>query len=325
MPGFLGSSATYGDRLAAAGFADTKVLTAITAAWDRTLALVNPNLVVADYAPAAMLASRGRLPLAVVGNGFTVPPAEMQTFPLLHTVSPPLRPEAEILGAVNAVLQARKAPMLDRLPQMLSCNIRSVQTFPILDIYREQRVVPVDGPILSLPEQRRPDARAIFAYIADGRAIRRDVFDALIPLGARLHVFGPGLTAKQVGELSNAGAIVEARPLHLESELAAARLLIHFGGLGVASAALAAGVPQLVLSVDIEKELNGRALERAGVGRLANIQDPATNISVSLVAELAEDDQVSARAFARAEDCRIQMRHLDPLGDFETQCLGLLN
>jgi len=323
--GFVGSSATYGDRLAAAGLADTRVLTAITAAWDRTLALVNPDLVVADYAPAAMLASRGRLPLAVVGNGFTVPPAEMQTFPLLHTVSPPLRPEAEILGAVNTVLQARKVPMLDRLPQMLSCEICSVQTFPILDVYREQRVAPVDGPILPIPEPRRHDARAIFAYVADRHTLRRDVFDALIALGARLRVFGPGLTAKEAGELSNAGANVEARPLRLESELAVARLLIHFGGLGVASAALAAGVPQLVLGVDIEKELNGQALERTGVGRLVNVQDPAASVSASLIEELAEDEQVSARALARAEDCRILLRRLDPLGGFESQSLGLLN
>jgi UDP:flavonoid glycosyltransferase YjiC (YdhE family) len=323
--GFAGSSATCGDRLAAAGLADLKVLTAITAAWDHTLALVDPDLVVADYAPGAMLAARGRLPLAVVGNGFTVPPAEMQTFPLLHNVSPPLRQEAEILGAVNTVLQARKTPLLDRLPQMFSGDICSVQTFPILDPYRDQRVVPVDGPILAMPEPRRRDAQTIFVYIADGRAIRRDVFDALIPLGVRLRVFGPELTADATDELSKAGATVEARPLRLESELAAARLLIHFGGLGVASAALAAGVPQLVLGVDIEKELNGQALERAGVGRLVKIQDPAADISSYLIEELAHDDSVSARAFALAEDCRIQMRQLDPLGRFESQSLAVLN
>ncbi len=325
VSGFAESSATCGDILASHGLANTQVLTAMTEAWDRVLALAHPDLIVTDYAPGAMLAARGRLPLAVVGNGFTVPPPEMQSFPLLHTVSPPLRQEADILDAVNTVLRSRKAPLLDHLPQMFSGQIRSVQTLPLLDPYRDQRVVPVDGPILSTPEPRRRDAQSIFAYFADGRTIRPDVIVALKALGGRLRVYGPGLSAAQIGELSTAGAIIEVTPLRLETELATTRLLIHLGGLGVASAALAAGVPQLVLSVDIEKDLYGQALETAGVGRLIKIHDAAARISSGFIEELVQDDQVSARAFVQGEHCRIQMRHLDPLGSFEAQSLRLLN
>jgi hypothetical protein len=324
VSGFAESSASYGDMLAGHGLADAKVLTAMITAWDRILALTDPDLIVADYAPAAMLSARGRLPLAVVGNGFTAPPAEMQSFPLLHHVSPPLRAEADVLDTVNKVLGLRNTPRLDRLPQLLSSDMRSVQTFPILDPYRDHRAAAVDGPILSTPEPRRPDAHTIFAYIADGRSIRPDVLEALKPLGGRLRLFGPGLSAMQIAELSGAGATIELKPLRLETELATTRLLVHLGGLGVASAALAAGVPQLVLSVDIEKDLYGQALESAGVGHLVKIHDSAAQISSELIEELAQDNQVGAQAFVLAEDCRTLMRRLDPLAKFESQSLELL-
>lgn len=321
---FYDSSSTFGDMLAGLGLADARTLTAMLAAWDRLLALVDPDLIVADYAPAAMLAARGRFPLAVVGNGFTVPPAEMPSFPLLHNVSPPLRQEDEILHAVNAVLCARKQSPLDHLPQMLAGEVTSVQTFPLLDPYTTQRVVPVDGPIMTIPQPRRPDAKTIFVYVADNKPLRPDIVAALLPLGARLRVFAPGLSAGQIGALAKAGAAIEDHPLRLEHELATMGLSIHIGGLGVACSALAAGVPQLVLSIDIEKDLYGLALERAGVGRLIKIHDPAATISTALIEDLASDGQLGSRAMAVGEDHRRLLRGFDPLTTFEGQCLKLL-
>jgi UDP:flavonoid glycosyltransferase YjiC (YdhE family) len=133
------------------------------------------------------------------------------------------------------------------------------------------------------------------------------------------------LSATQIGQLAKAGATVEASPLRLETALAAARLLVHLGGLGVASAALAAGVPQLVLSVDIEKELYGRALESAGVGRLVRIEDPAATIPPELIEDLVHDDQLAARATVLGERCRRSMVDLDPLTKFASQSLKLLD
>src|SRR3984893_7993778 len=113
------SSSTMGDVLSTAGLADRQGLSRLLGEWDHHFARIRPDLVVADLAPAAGLAARGRIPLMLVGNGYTLPPAEMQRFPPLHQISPPASAEQETLSVVNAVLQERGQARLGGVPQVL--------------------------------------------------------------------------------------------------------------------------------------------------------------------------------------------------------------
>ena len=322
---FEQSSATFGDMLAGFGLADPQLLPTLLAAWDRLFAFVRPDIVVADYAPAAMLAARGRLPLAIVGSGFAVPPAEMLTFPLLHHASPPIRREQDILASVNDALRSLKIAELDRLPQMFESEVRSVQTFPILDPYRTERVVSAEGPVVPIPLPREAGSHTIFGYFASGWSPRADLIDALMPFGRRLRVFGPGLSPAQSSMLSNAGVLIETRPLPLSQNLARMSLLIHSGNAGLAAEALAAGVPQLALSVDIEKDLTGQALADAGVGRLIKMHDPSAMISTRMIEELAVDAKLALRASELGASHRDMLQALQPLAKFESDCLKLLH
>jgi hypothetical protein len=70
-----------------------------------------------------------------------------------------------------------------------------------------------------------------------------------------------------------------------------------------------------VLSVDIEKDLNGQAIERAGIGRLVKIHDPAANVSTELIASMLQDDGLAARAAELGATHRALLRQSDPLGN----------
>jgi hypothetical protein len=295
-------------------------------AWDRLLSLVDPDLVVADYAPAAALAARGRLPLMLVGNGFTLPPAEMKSFPLLHSFSPPVWPEAVILSIVNEALKVIASPPLERLPQVFAADSYSVQTFALLDPYHSYRIEPVDGPTFEqIPAVRQPNARTIFAYLRHHSHLRPPAVEALFPFARRLRVFGSGISAAQAAALARSGAQIETSPPPLASALASACLFVHLGGTGAAAEAIAAGVPQLALSVDIEKDLNGQAFERAGIGRLIKIHDPAVKLSYSaLVESMVQDDSMALRAAVLGEYHRKLLMQGDPLLKFEDRCLKLM-
>ncbi len=73
-----------------AGRADGAAVDRLLAAWDELFRQTRPALVIADFAPAAALAARGRVPLVLVGDGYTLPPHEMRRFPLLHRATPPV-------------------------------------------------------------------------------------------------------------------------------------------------------------------------------------------------------------------------------------------
>jgi len=319
------SSASLGDMLAGFGLADEPALRMLLLAWDHLLALVRPDLIVADYAPAVSLVARGRVPVILVGNGFTLPPDRMEKFPLLHRITPPVWEEAEILDSVNRALKAIAASPLDRLPQVFAADARSVQSFTLLDPYHSYRAEPLDGPIVEpRPAAREPDARTIFAYLRQQGNLRPAAVEALLPFADRLRVFGSGVTAEQAAELVRRGAQIESAPPPLASALASARLFVHLGGTSAAGEAIAAGVPQLVLSVDIEKDLNGRALEQAGIGRLIKIYDPAAELSSELIESMVQDERMAAQAAELGECHRTLLQQRDPLSRVEYECLNLM-
>ena len=62
---------TYADLLLSAGFGDENSLEAHVEAWHSLFALVDPELMICDHAPSALLAAKdGAFPVATVGSGF---------------------------------------------------------------------------------------------------------------------------------------------------------------------------------------------------------------------------------------------------------------
>lgn len=319
------SSATMGDSLASRGFADEVRLSAQLDEWERLVTMIKPDLMVSDFAPAASLIARGRLPLFIVGNGYTLPPSEMTHFPLLHRLTEPVWEEQRLLTIVNRASRRFGAMALSRLPQLFEGDARLVETFPLLDPHDLQRIEPADGPISKdMPAIGNPEAQDIVVYLARGYEIRRDLIDALLPFARSISIHAPELSSAHCADLAAAGVKIRHLPFSLSSELARARIAIHRGGSGLAAEAIAAGVPQLILASQIEQELNGQALQREGIGKLIRAYDPDEEISPDIIAAALCDDGMRTRAEEAGAYHRDFVRKNDALAKFERECLRLL-
>jgi hypothetical protein len=319
------SSATLGDSLASAGLDDADALNDLLTQWSKIFQSVKPDLVVADYAPAAALVARGRVPLMLVGNGYTVPPSDMTHFPLLHRTHEPVWDETRLLTILNTAARRHGLVTLERLPQLFSADDYLVETFPLLDPYDLQRTSTVDGPAFDkAPIARRDNADEILVYLAPGYAIRRDLIRALIPVANKIQIYAPDLSFIQRSRLKLAGATLHRERLDLAQALASAKLVVHFGGSGLAAHALAAGVPQLIFSTHIEQELNGLALQRAGLGTLVRSHDPDVAISSGIVSSTVNDRMLASRAAQSGDIHRAMLRDVNPLAAFEERSLKLL-
>ncbi len=319
------SSATLNDILSAMGLADCGAVQQLLGAWDDIFKRTRPDLVIADFSPLAALAARHRLPLVHIGNGYTLPPHQMKRFPLLHRFSPPLWREEQTLAAVNQAARAVGRTPLDHLPQLFSGDACMVQTFPLFDPYDMQRSEALEGPMFDRPAAiRGAQARSIFVYLSSGYALHPSLFAALRPFAARLRLHATGLPLSQVEELRRAGAHIDAAPVPLADILPATCLIVHNGGPGVAAEALVAGVPQLVLSAQIEQDFNGQALERAGVAKCVRAYAPGADIFAEFIGAMLEDEALAARAMLQAERHRTCLATLDALGACERICLQLL-
>ncbi len=321
------STATMHDQLVSAGLADEQGLRSMLQAWDGILATTAPDLVVADYAPEASLMARGRIPLIVTGNGFTAPPGDMKRFPLLHRVTPPRWNEDQTLQTVNQVLQSLGRPALEHLPQIFAGDAQIILTFPVLDPYDLQRSEVLAGPVLdSLPLEGQKGASDVFVYLSQGVISRLpfDILQALLPLANRLVISAPDMTREQSDILARQGARTFSQHLPLSETLASSRLVVHFGGGGLAAHAIAAGIPQLIFATHIEQLLNGLQIEKAGLGKVVDSFVPKADIAQSLESILADESlrQQTARA---GHVHREMLKTMNPLETFEAAALKILN
>ena len=105
----VGIPASYADILLGCGYRDAGELAALLGGWRTLLSLWRPDIVIADFAPTALLAARSLdIRRATYGNGFFTPPL-LTPLPAFR-VDTPVDPErlrvadAQALTGANAAL-----------------------------------------------------------------------------------------------------------------------------------------------------------------------------------------------------------------------------
>jgi hypothetical protein len=140
-PGF--AAVCYADVLMHGGYAAPDALRGLMTSWRQVLDQTTPDLLVADFAPTAMLVARvAGVAMAAVGDGFSLPPL---TVPLPNmrpwAEVPPEAPESvegRVLAVINARLGALQAPDLRRLRDLFTDMPSFLCTFPELDHYPDR-------------------------------------------------------------------------------------------------------------------------------------------------------------------------------------------
>lgn len=319
------ASSTLTDSLAQGGLMDEARVRAAIARWRALMDEIRPHLVVADYAPLAALAARGRAPVLQEGAAFCLPPSRLDAFPALHDFGKAGTRDADLLALVNRALAALDMPPAPRIGALFSGDDVFVTTFQLLDPYADLRERPADGPLIDEPmPEARDDASGIFGYFHPDIAQRPDVLAALAALGPRLELYLTGLPAAAAAQLRAAGVILHAQPQRLSTVLPRKRLVLHQGSAGIAADALAAGVPQYVLCQHVENYLNGQALEAAGVARSRHLFDPAHHVEAADILAFAADGDAAFLARAAGRFHRTLLEERNPMDDLVGRCLALM-
>jgi rhamnosyltransferase subunit B len=293
--------ATFGDILADLGLRDSAVVEFLLRGWDTLLRSVRPDAVVTNYAPMAQLAARGQIPVVAGGTGFTLPPDHLPEFPPLRN-APRLFAENQLLQPINVALQRTGRAALQRLPELMAADRRLPHCFAQFDPYHGLRREPVLPPILPRwSPVRATEGEEIFVYFSETAPRAERIFDALGRLGARVRLHVPNLPAAARERLAAAGVIIEAEPLPVAEIARRSRLVVSHGGLGFVSMTLAAGLPQLVLALDLEKRLNGEQVSRLGVGVVMRWQDATPDGIVAAIERVSADAATRNRAQALGE------------------------
>ncbi len=264
---------TFADVLPLFGFHLAEKLFHATRGAAELLREVSPRLIISDFAPTIRIASAGKVPTVVAGNGYSVPPPG-KPLPLIRPWGEGMLPqsranEALLLAAVNQVRARLSGPAIDFIADVFQGEQTFVSTLTEFDPYRNARVTPPVWPfnIPKMPTPRSFGERrgaAIFCYLQNGHPALLSILAALSEIDCDSEIYVQGAGPHFVAERCSRRVRVHTAPANFAEVLPGAMLLLHHAGLSTAYAGLAAGIPQMVLPVQLEHVVTTRGLEQFG-------------------------------------------------------------
>ncbi|MCE4554693.1 glycosyltransferase [Roseateles cellulosilyticus] len=293
------------------GFLDVPALLSICRAWRNLLTALSVDALVFDYAPTAVLASRGLgLPQLNLANGFQVPP---DTTPL-----PPLRwwqkdkapaarlmdSEKQVLHVANQVLYELGAPPVAGMRDILSGSIDVFATLPELDHYPHRNGGDFVGPMFALGrgEEVRWPARGalkIFAYLKPDYGGLEALLTVLRQLDASVLVHIPGVSKRLVETFSSDNLAISRQPLDIEQVRRSCDVAVLHAGISTVAAMLLAGRPVLLFPQQLEQTMFARGVEALGLA--VSIPEAASGQFQRLVKRALADPSLKQNAERFAE------------------------
>jgi rhamnosyltransferase subunit B len=304
------AAGTYADLLARHGYGSQADLDCLLRGWESLIELVNPALIVADHAPTACLAAWQRVPVALLGDGFTIPPCTGQVFHTINAAASSLVPQSRVYDVIKAVQKRRGRSVPESLPEMFATESRVLTTFPELDPYRsvresEECLGPLSTWSAPTPSPQTP---RVFVYLSSEYPHVDLLLESFTQAGVACSVyFRDGLPA-DVHRLREKAIEVFDRPQNLEEILPRVSAVVHHASLNMSMAALVAGRPQLVLPRHLEQDLTARALEDLGTGRILGGRLTLGQIGQSL-SELAQSPETAERSYRLATTLHARRSH----------------
>lgn len=266
----------YTEILFGAGYLDFSGLLGMVRAWRALYALSSADLVMADYAPTALLAAHSMgIARAMCGNGFFSPPRSSPLPNMRPWLNVPIKRleagERAVVHVINRVLFELGSAPLGRTADLL-VEERSdfLLTFPELDHYRGRAKAEYMGPVMGFEEGAEPvwpegEGAKVFAYLKPAYPHFDKVLSALASSEARVLVYA-GRLPRAVTEKYGTKIRFSPTPYNIASAGKGCDAAVCHAGHGTVSAMLLAGRPMLLLPMHLEQLLIGRRVAELGAG-----------------------------------------------------------
>lgn len=258
------------------GYGEVKHLSVMLKCWDSIFSLVQPDIVMIDYAPTALIAARmNNIKRIVIGSGF----AEMEqnrpcrnlvewvSYSAKHT----FEHERKVVEVINSCIGC-SGNKIKYLGDLYCADLFLMTTLPELDhgqrdCSKTLYIRPTDKITFSFSANWYENGKAkIFVYLkANVRGVKQ-VITALRGGSFDVICYCAGLPEKMRKQLNNESFQVLAKPVDLSKLLPTADLIISHASKEMVGETLLVGVPQLVLPSQLEQMGTSHLIVKLGVG-----------------------------------------------------------
>ncbi|KRA56054.1 glycosyltransferase [Devosia sp. Root635] len=263
----------WAEFLAAIGFADEEFLTRQIDWWMHTIRARCSGLVVAEFAPCAMLAARALgVPVISIGQGHSTPPAGMAQFPAPAEGHILVHAEADLVGVVNRAGARFGLAALQYFSDIYRCDAQMPRTIAALDPYASWRSNPDYLPPMGLDCPTAGSGDEVMVYFSTTEASEPVILDAIAGVDLPMRVVMPGIGPDFAARLAARGVAVERTPLSHQAIAERSRMMVHAGQHGITCLGLALGLPQVALPCQSEQSANAACVE--AMGTLVSFDQP---------------------------------------------------
>ncbi len=298
----------YADILQHYGYLDERGLLGMVKGWRSLFNMINPQLLIADHSPTALLASRGLdFPRITYGSGFYIPPWPMPSMrPWLKL--PPKRiedSEACVLLTINQVLAELGGQPMLALADLFAVDDNLLMTPAELDHYPQRGPARYMGPVLSTkggatPEWPKGPGKKIFAYIKTSHPQSKQLFMQLLDSSFNVLAYVPGLSEEKCRAMQAPNIHFSSRPVDMHYVTQHAKAILCHAGFGTVLHGLLSGLPIFLLPIVLEQVLVARNVSRIGMGIFIDPDQSVPDFN-SLIRELVKNPRYAknAQRFAR--------------------------
>jgi len=295
--------------LAMTGFFDPEILRTRFAWWHETFLRMRPALIVAEFAPTALLAARALgIPSCATGNSFGLPPAHMPRFA-------PLVAEGEtdgiefddtrLLSAVNRVVGPYALPELMALPEIYRSDIALPTGISEWDPYAPWRQEALLPPVAEIPPLADGSGEEVFIYFSVDELEEPANLEAIAALDIPARLYAPQMSEAQRARLaSNPALTIESAPVPQREIVARTRVLVCAGQAGTLGLGVLAGLPVLNLPRQSEQRFNAMRAARFPSCRCLARPERSRESILAAIADFWSDPGIGASARATAQTLR---------------------
>ena len=274
--GKIPAAITYPQILLGCGFNFKNDLLARVKALRRLFDWLQPELLICDHAPTALVAARScAIPCALLGTGFFSPPktSPMPSMrPWLNVPEQPLiASEQRVLTTINEVFNELKIAPLETLANLFDTEEDFLCTLPELDHYQGRSEARYWGPRFNVNEGVEPswpisEKAKIFGYLSNAYSGLETLLQQLrnSPFQVLMHV--SGISPDLINKYTTENLQLTNQPVKLAQTGRHCDLVICHGSHGTVAAALLAGLPILALPMHLDHFIIARNINNHRLG-----------------------------------------------------------
>lgn len=302
-----GPAENWAEVLLRTGHGEPGVLAHLLREWLALFRREQPDLILCDFAPAALLAAQvAGLRSIDTGSGYTPAPQLVPMPPTRFWLGVPqarlLESEARALAVVNAALAEIGAAALPTLARSLAADRVVLNCFPEFDHYGVRPGADYYGNDFALNDGVAADWPAgagprIFAYLRAGSRAMAPVLAVLKRLGLPSLLHARDLRPEHEALLSTPSLRVSARPVRMGEVVASCAMVICHSP-ATAAAGLVHGHPVVMLPEHVEQTMVALRLADQGLVQVPEPDEVQVEKALRHALE-APGPRTRAAAFAR--------------------------